>query len=423
MNTRVNDHTSGEKIAESSTPGWGEALLAALPYLMFGIFEVIGTLLAEFGVISLENKGMAVLNFAGFVSLAAAVLITVVFAWRRGWPLWSASWYLVYVLPLLGLLIWLANQAFDPYSALGQISGFLIGTLFIAGVLYTITRLDRLRGMLAALPILFLLWLPNLEQTPLNIIPFPIHIGVTAAAAAIVAFGVIAMVRIRDWRSGFWIVLGTIMTVGLLYSYVGIYHGGTLPNVAPGPSPVEVLKSFLPQYLAASSILVGPLFAKMFRKTGRSSATAGRVAYHLLLLGLLAVIVANLVGVSLSIQGFAGDTRTVYTTLGWVINAALVAYAAGSLVLYFSARRSGALPDPAEVLLLTILPVAMPLTIILPVLSATRPMTPLYGFPVVWALPQALVLGAGLAWLLLSAWLVTRRQGSSALSVAIPQLG
>lgn len=337
--------------------------------------------------------------------------------------MWSASWYLVYALPLLGLLIWLANQAFDPYGALGQISGFLIGMVFIAGELYTITRLDRLRGMLAALPILFLLWLPNLEQTPLHIIPFYIRIGVTAAAAAIVALGVIAMVRIRDWRSGFWIVLGTIMTVGLLYSYVGIYHGGTLPNVAPGPSSVEVLKSFLSQYLAASSILVGPLFAKMLRNTGRSSGRAGKVGYHLALFGLLAMILANLVGLWISLGDYFGDARPVYAVLEWVINIGMVGYVGGLLVLYFSARRSGALPEPAEVLLLTILPVAMPLTIMLPVLSATRPMTPLYGFPVVWALPQALVLGAGLAWLLLSAWLVTRRQGSPALSVAIPQLG
>lgn len=423
MNTSANDQASGEMVARATTRGWGEALLAALPYLMFGIFEVLGSVLAEIGVISVENKGMQVLNYAGLVCLAGTLLVTLVVAWRRGWPLWSASWYLFYALPLLWPLIWLISQVFDPFSALGQISGFLMGMILIAGVLYTITRLDRLRGMLAALPILYLIWLPNLEQTPLHIIPFPIRIGVMAASAITVALGVIATVRIRDWRMGFWILLAAILVVGLQYSYVGIYHGGTLPNVAPGPSPVEVGRSFLPQYLAACSILLGPIFARMFRGIGRSSGTAGKVGYHLALLGLLAIILANLVSLWISIGDYFGDTGPVHAALASVITIGLAGYAVGLLVLYWSARRSDAWPDPVEGVLLAILPVAMPLTIILPALPATRPMIPLYGFPAVWALPDAVVLGTGLAWLLLSAWLVTRRRGMPALAAAIPQLG
>lgn len=412
------DHVTG-----GPTGSWREGILAALPYLMFGIFETLGSLLGEIGVISPENKGMQALNYAGLVCLAGTIFVTLIFAWRRGWPLWSASWYLIYTLPLLWLMIWLVNQTLDPFSALGQISSFLIVMLLIGGVLYAITRLDRSRGMLAALPLLYLLWLPNLEQTPNHIIPFHIRIGLVVASMVFVVLGLIAMVRIRDWRASFWIVLATILVVGLQYSYVGIYHGGTLPNIAPGPSPLEVLKSFLPQYLAAFSILIGPLFARMFRTTGGRGGIGGKVGYHLALLGLLAVIVSNLVGVSISIGDYFGDTRPVFIVLEWLIKIGLVGYAAGLSVLYGSARRSGNLPDPVEMILLAILPALMPLAILSPFIYATRPMTPLYGFPVLWELPQGLVLTAGLTWLLLSAWLVTRRPRTTLPPVAVPQPG
>ncbi len=178
MQTKGAQLVRDDRISGRRTPGWSEALLAALPYLLFGIFEILGSWLNATSVITPENKGMEWLNYAGLASLAGVVLATLILAWRRGWPLWSASWYLFYTMPLLGLLVGLVAQNLDPFSALGQIAGFLIGMVFIAGLLYTITRFDRLRGMLAALPILFLLWMPNLEQTPRHIIPLNIRLGV-----------------------------------------------------------------------------------------------------------------------------------------------------------------------------------------------------------------------------------------------------
>jgi hypothetical protein len=183
------------------------------------------------------------------------------------------------------------------------------------------------------------------------------------------------------------------------------------------------VKSFLPQYLAACSILLGPIFARMFRGIGRSSGMGGIVGYHLALLALLEIILANLTGLWIGISDYFGDTGPVHTALTWVTILGLTGYAIGLIILYWSAHRSGALKDLAEASLLAILPVAMPLTIILPALPATRPMTPLYGFPVIWALPDGIVLAAGLAWLLLSAWLVTRRPGTPALPAALPQVG
>jgi hypothetical protein len=419
MNGSAKDLTNGEATTGRTIHGWGEALLAALPYLLIGILEVVISLLTETGGLSLQSEQVVRLNYALLIFLVGTLLPTLVVAWWRQWPLWSASWYLFYALPLFWLLVWLVPRALDPFSALGQIAGFLLGMVLIAGLLYRISRLDRLRGILAALPILYFLWLPNLEQTPNHIIPLPIMIFVEASSAVIVALAIIAMVRLRDWRIGFWIALAAFLAVGLQYSYVGIYYGGALPNVAPGPSPVEVVKSFLPQYFAAFSILVGPLFARLFRGIGRSSGAAGKVGYHLALLALLAIITASLVGLGIRVGDFFGDPGPTFIVLEWVISLGLAGYAVSLGVLYLSARRSGALPDAIGLVLLAILPMAMPLTMMSPFNFATQPVTQLYGFPVVRALPGAVVLGAGLTWLLLSAWLVTRRQGTPTLPAAI----
>ena len=419
MNGSAKDLTNGQTTIGRTKHGRGEALLAALPYLLIGIVEVVIRLLTKTGELSLQSEQVIRLNYAMLIFLVATLLPALVVAWWRQWPLWSASWYLFYALPLFWLLVWLVPRTLDPFSALGQIAGVLLGMLLIAGLLYRISRLDRLRGILAALPILYFLWLPNMEQTPNHMIPLPIMIFVEAGSAVIVALAVIAMVRLRDWRMGFWIALATFLAVGLQYSYMGIYYGGALPNVAPGPSPVEVVKSFLPQYFAAFSILVGPLFATLFREIGRSNGTGGKVGYHLALLALLAIITASLVGLGIRVGDFFGDPGSTFMALGWVIRVALVGYAVSLGVLYLSARRCGALPDAIGMVLLAVLPMAMPLTMMSPFVFATRPLTQLYGFPAVLALPGAVVLGAGLAWLLLSAWLVTRRHETPTLPAAI----
>ncbi len=151
----------------------------------------------------------------------------------------------------------------------------------------------------------------------------------------------------------------------------------------------------------------------MFRRVGRSNGMGGKVGYHLALLALLVIITANLNGIWIRLGDYFGDPRHVYTALGGIINIGLVGYATGLIMLYWSAWRSGTLPDLVALILLPILPAAIPLMFVLPFLTSTWGVSQLYGIPLLWDLPQSLILGAGLAWLLLSAWLVTRGQGTS----------
>jgi hypothetical protein len=66
---------------------------------------------------------------------------------------------------------------------------------------------------------------------------------------------------------------------------------------------------------------------------------------------------------------------------------------------------------------------ALPLTFALPFITSTSPVSYVYGVALLWDLPQSLVLGAGLVWLALTAWLVTRSPAAPAPTVAVPQTG
>ena len=196
------------------------------------------------------------------------------------------------------------------------------------------------------------------------------------------------------------------LAVGALFAYAGIYHGGTLPSIAPGPNLVEVARSLIPQYLATSAILLGPLFAWKFRQAGRcrrpernnrlspglSRAPAG---HH----GQPHRPDADAAG---RFPGLASSSMAPVIALG------LGVYLVGVIWLYryepFSRTASGW----AERVLLTLLPLGIPVALMLTFITWKWPVSNLYGIPLLWVLPHAVSLSLGLVWLGLSAWVVTR---------------
>lgn len=415
--------SSGKRAAP---PGWGQAFLGALPYVLILILDALPRLLVWAGVFGQESVGMQMLNIALAVLFGGTFVLALVLAWRRRWPLWSASWYLFFAVLPLGWLHWLLSTLLPGQvsSTLSGIEVYLVIPLLMAGLLYWVTRLDRLRGALAALPILYLLWFPNMEQTPGHIIPPQIEILIKAGSLGLISLMIMLIIRYGDWRTGLWAILATTLAVGLQFSYAGIYHGGTLPFTAPGPNPIEVLRSFIPQYLVAGAITLGPQLAWMFRQTGRRNGVSGKLGYHLALLGLLVIMAASLAGLMRGTSGYpSGYNWLTYTALERWIYASLGAYILGLAILYWSAWRSAALPDLVELVLLAILPVALPLTFALPFITSTSPVSYVYGVPLLWDLPQSLILASGLVWLGLTAWLVTRRSADLPPAVAVPQMG
>ena len=83
-NTRGNSFSHPEP-----RPGsWKAAFLAGLPHILMGLLIGTGKLLTT--ATSRPSQTMSII--AG-ISLMGLVVVVLFFAWRRGWPLWSASWY------------------------------------------------------------------------------------------------------------------------------------------------------------------------------------------------------------------------------------------------------------------------------------------------------------------------------------------
>jgi len=410
MSNKIRSTTNeqGADLIKGRTPaaGWGEVGLAVLPFLLILLGGGLPMLLVELGLLTWEGAGMRILNTTLIVVLVACLLVVFILAWRRKWPAWSATWYPFFCVPLLlipvGLLALLAQGQFD-FTISQDVVMYVWFPLFIAVLLYAVTRLAPRRGLLAALPLIYVLWTPNME-----FVPDSIELSIEIASILLVCLTIAFVLRRGDWREGLYAILAVNLAVGALFAYAGIYYGGTLPSTAPGPNLVEVLRSLIPQYLATSAILLGPLFAWKFRQMGLAEGRGGKIAYHLVLAGLLLIIMANLVGLMRTLQvdspgSSASDSMWLVIILGLGI------YLAGVVWLYryetFPRTDSGW----AQGSLLALLPLGIPAMFMLPFISWKWPVSNVYGTPLLWVLPHAVSLSLGLVWLGLSVWVITRR--------------
>ena len=389
----------------------GEIFMAILPFLLLLLVDMVPMLLIEGSWLSLDARGMQIVNISLIVLMAGTVLPVFFLAWRRKWPAWSATWVPFFAaIPLLltgALLSWLfgerLNYVFNQNTVM-----FVVLPLIVAVLLYSVTRASPLRGLLTVLPVLYLLWLTNMES-----VPVPIKAAVKIPSIALICLATAYLLRQGNWRSGLYAVLAMNLAVGVLFSYAGIYHGGTLPNAAPGPNLVEVARSLIPQYLAGGAILLGPLFAWKIRQAGLSGGRFGRLSYHLALDGLLLVILANLVGLMQVMESSsASSANSNRSVLMPAILLGLGFYLVGLFFLYRDIRSARSAAGWAKRLLLTILPLAIPVTFMLPFITWKWPVSDLYGIPLLWVLPHTLSLSIGLVWLALSVWVVTQAQAA-----------
>lgn len=388
-----------------ASASWGEVALAVLPYLLALLMGGLPMLLVVTGLLTWEDTGMRILNIALSVLLVAVPLVVFILAWRRRWPVWSATWYPVFCIPLLLLpvgLVSLLEQGRFSLTISQDAFIYIWLPLLVAVLLYAVTRLDPRRGLLAASPVIYLLWVPNME-----FVTDSIEIAITVAGSLLFCLAVAFILRREGWRSGLYAILGTNLAVGALYSYAGIYHGGTLPFSAPGPNLVEVMRSLIPQYLATSAILLGLLFAWRFSQMGRSGGRGRIIAYHLVLAGLLLAIMVNLAGLMLTMQADSPDSSASDPVLPLLI-LGLGAYLVGVIWLYRYESFPKTAAGWAESILLPFLPLGIPVMFIMPFITWKWPMSDLYGIPLLWVLPHAVSLSLGIVWLVLSVWVVTR---------------
>jgi len=202
------------------------AILAGLPHLLIGLLIGGGKLLTTTAHPSSTLSTSSGLLFVG------VVLAGHLFAWRRSWPLWSASWYGYGVWAIMALAS-LGLSHLDLDGAWGITHGLYlcwIG-LVIFGYVALLVR-DRLRGLLAVafLP-------PMLGLTLLEFVPNTVEGWLAIGLGLLIALAAGAIVRLASFPVGLGLALAVNVVAGLALAYVAEYQGTELPvGMASGPT-------------------------------------------------------------------------------------------------------------------------------------------------------------------------------------------
>jgi hypothetical protein len=353
------------------------------------------------------------LNALG-VMVLIVTLGVMIYAWRAGWPRWTATWYLLFMILAFSPLMLLSSY-FEDSSLMADVFSELLAALIlpliIACVLYLVVRHDPIKALLAVTPIVVLIWQPNMEFVP-DQIEAPINI----TSLFLAGLTTVTLIRWVQWRPGLWLVVLLNAVVGMMFAYAGIYHGGTLPYVAPGPSFMEVLKNFIPQFLAVSTIILGPFLAASFRCIGRNSGTKGNYGYHLVLLGMLLVLAGSLANFFIVWDDrlfIYKQTLEFWFTLTFILG--LICYVAGTILLGQAAVQRNNLLGWLDYALLVIQTIYLPIVLLMPVIDMfSHKKDPLLLFDNISSQSPILLNALGLAWLFLTVWLITNRRREGA---------
>ena len=239
MNTLT--ESNGIQIEERQPGTWGMAFLAGLPHLLMGLLIGVGKL----GIVDtyqVSQIGNATIG----IELTLLVIGMLIYAWRRGWPLWSASWYLYgtwVLLVIIGLTIGSLNLEDSWRYTNAMFLGWIL--LCIIGYFIILSK-SKLHGLLS---VAFLF--PLLSAMMLEFIPNPIEGWLAIGVGLLAALAAGAIVRIGELRLALGLVLSLNLAAGLAWAYIGEYKMLDLP---PGiPAHVPKFSRFL-ELLALYSI-------------------------------------------------------------------------------------------------------------------------------------------------------------------------
>jgi hypothetical protein len=166
------------------------------------------------------------------MALACVVIGVLVYAWRHGWPLWSASWYLYSAwvsVVSIGLLV----EALNLEDSWRHTNAMFTGWILICVVGYFALLLKSRMHALVAVAFLF----PMLGVMMLEFIPDPIEGWLAIGLGLLTALASVAIIRIGQFRTALGLVLGINAVAGLSLAYVDEYQIKDLPPGAPARVP------------------------------------------------------------------------------------------------------------------------------------------------------------------------------------------
>jgi hypothetical protein len=267
----------------------------------------------------------------------------------------------------------------------------LVIPLVLAYVLYKIASRNRLRGLLAAVPPMAIVWVYFLESVP------SLQESLAWGWMFLLAFtATVMMLRTKRFSVALGLAMAVPVLGGLPFAYLGVFMGGTLPFPEPGPSLQEVIRQYLPFLAMVLTIVLGPQLAVKLRAVGyESKNVGGKIFYRLALGGILLALAMTMIQWEMATTDFSIPQKVMQ--LSFIASAML--YLVGFLFLAWSVKRSKELFDKKDLALqlvaLFILLPFVPIVILLAISSGILDHTE------TWLLSLAEI-----GWVFAAAWMV-----------------
>ncbi len=314
--------------------GWGAAFMGGLPHLLMGIIIVSSEIIFETKVL---NQNVFYLLIICISLLLIGVLI---FSISKGWKSWSASW-IVYMFVVTILVLSMVANAL-PHSIIANNAWVsevqvLVIPLVLAYLLYKITCKNRLRGLLAAVPPMAILWSFFLESVPAP------QTSLAWGWMFLLAFtATVMMLRTKRFSVALGLAMAVPVLGGLPFVYLGVYMGGTLPFYEPGPGLQEVIRQYLPFLAMVLTIVLGPQLAVKLRAVGHECKNVGgKIFYRLALGGILLGLAMTMMQWDDSLSNMHIPQKVMQ--VGSVTS--VILYLVGFVLLAWSVKRSEAILD------------------------------------------------------------------------------
>jgi hypothetical protein len=291
METTPETFQSTSRLSEPEPVSWNEAVLAGTPALIFPVAYLLPILVYWL----LPPSSQTVFNIISALLVFGLLVVGVTWAWKAGFPRWSGGWVawgwvVLLVLPGLLLQIW------------GQPLGYALSQFYMSVVLFTALALllyrlmckDPIKGILAALPLMNLFWLPHLEFVP------ELRKGIVLLVTwLIIALVSMLIMKLGRASAAVGLVLLATFLVALPYTYAANYLRVFSPD-----TPAEVIghradfsdltSYFAPTLVGCFALLLGPLLLYELWKLSKGPGIARRIGFRLAFSGLFLSLIGNL---------------------------------------------------------------------------------------------------------------------------------
>lgn len=367
------ENSPADRLRGNFSSSWSDALLAALPYGLIGLAQGVPLILSAAGLSESTSPPVSIISGIFFVLFILSLPASFLLARAQNWPLWSASWVPLWGLGVILLEEWLRRwlTGKNTWFPLMDVLMVVVFPPIIAYGLVRVTRTGRLKGILAALPIMLVSWIITNEFVP------DVPEGIVSLSFWVSA-GAIALFIVRSQRLDVALLsaIGLMLASGWAHTWNGIYLGGMLPFSEPAPTPAAVLRAFIPLFSMVCAIGLGPQLAQALRELGFCGRPDhGLPAYRLSLGGIFLLILATLFHIHARVNGGAAHTLWpipdplarlgTYPAVLWLGLVGLGVYIAGFIFVFRAARQAGRLPGWLPLILLLLSLPGVPFTLFL----------------------------------------------------------